>query len=369
MSAQALKLCAYVGERDQGAHALVTDELLALFERERVRTSVMLRGIEGFGLAHSIHTERLLTLSEDLPVVALAIDESARVEALLPDVRACCPRGLITLERARFGGFSDGAYAPWEDRAAAITGERPSSAAVKLSIFLERGARVEGQAAHVAAVEALHRNGAWGASVLLGLDGTLAGERRRARVFARNRGVPLMVMAVAPPGAAAVAAPQLERVAGEHGALVLERVQVCKRDGVLIGRPQPAPAQDAVGRAYWQKLAIYSNESTQHGGEPLHAALVRRLRAAGAAGATSLRGQFGFHGEHAPYGERLLALERHAPVLTVTIDTPQKIDALFEVVDELTARTGLVTSEIVPAMRAAAGTSERGGLRLAQPRL
>jgi PII-like signaling protein len=93
---------------------------------------------------------------------------------------------------------------------------------------------------------------------------------------------------------------------------------------------------------------------------------VRRLRAAGAAGATSLRAQRGFHGEHQPHGERLLTLEREAPVLTVVLDTPERIAALFELVDELTAQSGLVTSETVPALQARTQAGERGGLRLAR---
>ncbi len=360
MSEAALKLSVYVGERDHVEHGLAADALLALFERHGVRASVMLRGIEGFGVAHSMHTDTLLTLSEDLPIVAIALDEGTRVEGLLRDVRALCRKGLITLERARLVQLSDGADAPWGDRVAAHEGE-----AVKLSVFMGRGERTDGERAYVAAVQALQRGGAWGASVLLGLDGTLDGRRRRARVFAHNAGVPLMVTGIAPAASATGAAGELERVVGARG-VMLERVQVCKRDGVLIGPPPAAPERDAEGRPYWQKLSIYSSERARHGSQPLHAALVRALRARGAAGATSLRAQWGFHGDHPPHGERLLSLERHVPVVTVTIDTPGRVRELFETVDALTGRTGLVTSETVPALRATAGGPERGALGLAR---
>jgi hypothetical protein len=40
----------------------------------------------------------------------------------------------------------------------------------------------------------------------------------------------------------------------------------------------------------------------------------------------------------------------------------------FEIVDDMTAETGLVTSELVPALRAAGPELERGGLRLAELR-
>jgi PII-like signaling protein len=55
------------------------------------------------------------------------------------------------------------------------------------------------------------------------------------------------------------------------------------------------------------------------------------------------------------------------PVVTVIVDTPERIGRWFDVVDELTDETGLVTSEQVPALRASGPGIARGGLRLADP--
>jgi PII-like signaling protein len=97
--------------------------------------------------------------------------------------------------------------------------------------------------------------------------------------------------------------------------------------------------------------------------------LVRRLRErTDTSGATSLRGIWGFHGDHAPHGDRLLQLRRHVPVVTIVIDTPERIAAAFQVVDELTQETGLVTSEMVPAATAIDRDERRGGIRLARHR-
>jgi PII-like signaling protein len=178
--------------------------------------------------------------------------------------------------------------------------------------------------------------------------------------------VPVMIIAVGAGG-------QIARVLPELGALLrrplltLERVRVCKRDGTLLAEPLAPPAIDAAGRAYWQKLVVYASEQSRHGHQPLHSALVRRLRAEGAAGATALRGQWGYHGDHRPHGERFWSIRRHVPVLTVLVDTPANTSRWFEIVDELTRETGLVTSEIVPALRAAGPGIEHGGLELAQP--
>ncbi len=88
-------------------------------------------------------------------------------------------------------------------------------------------------------------------------------------------------------------------------------------------------------------------------------ALVRRLRESGASGATCLRGIWGFHGDHPPHGDRLLQLRRHVPMVTIIVDTPERIAESFEIVDELTDEAGLVTSEMVPAMASLAEGERR----------
>jgi PII-like signaling protein len=155
------------------------------------------------------------------------------------------------------------------------------------------------------------------------------------------------------------AGPRIARVLPELGGLLtrplltLERVRICKRDGALLCSPSAQPEAHDSGVPVWHKLMVYTSEAALHNGQPVHRAIVRRLRSAGIAGATTQRGMWGFHGDHAPHGDRLLQLGRHVPAVTVVIDSAERIAAAFAVIDELTAEHGLVTSEIVPAMRAA----------------
>jgi PII-like signaling protein len=74
-----LKLTTYFGERHRTDDRFVADALLDLYGREEIEVSVMLRGAEGFGLKHHLRTDRLLTLSEDLPLVSVAVDTRARI--------------------------------------------------------------------------------------------------------------------------------------------------------------------------------------------------------------------------------------------------------------------------------------------------
>ena len=54
-------------------------------------------------------------------------------------------------------------------------------------------------------------------------------------------------------------------------------------------------------------------------------------------------------------------------MLSVILDRPADAERWFQIVDELTVETGLVTSELVPALRAAGPDTEHGGLALAVP--
>jgi PII-like signaling protein len=197
------------------------------------------------------------------------------------------------------------------------------------------------------------------------VDGAARGRRLRARFLARNPDVPVLIEAVGSHGAITGALPELARLF-EDPLITIERVLICKRDGVLLAEPSLAAESDPAGLAYWQKLVVQTGEHAEGQGE-VHSALVRRLRSEGAAGATSLRAQWGYSGAHRPHGERLLALGRRVPVLTVVLDTPANMRRWFAIVDEMTPRAGLVTSEIVPALRASGPGIAHGGLSLAAP--
>jgi PII-like signaling protein len=340
-----LKLTAYAAERRRVDGVLVADALLDCFTRHRVATSLLLRGIDGFGPGHHRRTDRTLTLSEDPAVVAIAVDRAAVVESMLDDVSALGLTGLVTLERARL--VTDGL-------AAAELPEKLGEA-TKLTVYLGRRQRVDQRPAHIAVCDLLRHRGLAGASVLLGLDGTRYGARHRARFFGANQGVPLMVISVGTGAAIAAALPELADLLPAP-LVTLERVRVCKRDGRLLRRPHELPGTDLNGRAVRQKLMVYTSESAAHDGQPIHRAFVQRLQQTpGMAGATALRGIWGFHGDHAPHGDRLWQLGRSVPVTTVVVDTPDRIGAAFDIVDELTGRHGLVTTEMVPAATSPAG--------------
>jgi PII-like signaling protein len=345
VSTAGIKLTTYFSERDRSGERFLADALFDVYERHRMRTSVLLRGVEGFGQHSRLQSLRSLTLSENLPAVSVAVDSRERVEGALPDVLAVAGHGLISLERAQLATGPE---------IAGLALPRDRARAVKLSVYGSRAVRAGGRAGYVAATELLRRRGAAGASVLLGVDGTLHGERRRARFFARNAGVPLMLLAV---GEADALQPALGELGGliDEAVATVERVQICKLGGRTFSEPFAEPDRDASGLPIWQKLMIHGH---------VHDDLVRRLKDAGAAGATVLRGVRGFYGDAEPRADRFLSLSRGAPLVVVVVDAPANVPRWWPIVDAATGEAGLVTSELVPACHAFAGPGD-GGLKLA----
>ena len=281
-----MKLTAYFGENDG-----ISDALLARFAAHGIQASVLLRGIEGFGAKQHLHSDRLLTLSEDLPLVAVAVGSDDGIEAIRPEVEAIVQEGLVTTE--------------------GTSGEVPEAGDVKLTVYC-------GRSRFRPVVDVLHRSGVEGATVLLGVDGTMHGERRRARFFAANTDVPLLVVAV---GSA-------ERVGAALAALEDPVYTIERVASGPVGTP-------------WEKLTLFSSEPAG-----AHLRFIRALRSAGAGGATCLRGIWGYSGQAPPHGDHLLALRRRVPVVTTVVDSADRVGAWQELAG---GAGGFLIREGVPA--------------------
>lgn len=95
----------FIGESDrcaEGPHKgrPLYEALLAMFRERGFAGATVLRGIAGFGASAKVHTERILRLSMDLPIVLEVVEEADKIEAVRPELERMIGGGLITLERA-----------------------------------------------------------------------------------------------------------------------------------------------------------------------------------------------------------------------------------------------------------------------------
>ena len=89
----------FIGEGDKVGRRLLYEALVELFKKEGFAGATVLRGITGFG-AHSVyHTDMLLRLSRDLPVIVEVVDTKEKIDRVMPKIDEMMCGGLITLEK------------------------------------------------------------------------------------------------------------------------------------------------------------------------------------------------------------------------------------------------------------------------------
>lgn len=115
LSGTALRVTIFIGENDIWHHKPVYSEIVHRAHKAGLAGASVFRGIEGYGASSLIHTSRLLSLSEDLPVAVVIVDDEERIRAFLPQLDELVSEGLVMLddcEVIRYVGRTQGIHEP-----------------------------------------------------------------------------------------------------------------------------------------------------------------------------------------------------------------------------------------------------------------
>ncbi len=93
-----MRLTIFIGESDQWHHRPVYTEIVHRAHAAGLAGASVLRGIEGYGASSHVHTTRILSLSEDLPVAVIIVDSADRIESFLPQLDELITEGLVILD-------------------------------------------------------------------------------------------------------------------------------------------------------------------------------------------------------------------------------------------------------------------------------
>jgi len=91
----------HIGESDRWRGKPLYDAIVELLRLEKFSGVTVLRGVGGFGSSSVYHTDKIMRLSQDLPIVIEAVEFAERIEKLLPRLDEMIGGGLVTLEKVR----------------------------------------------------------------------------------------------------------------------------------------------------------------------------------------------------------------------------------------------------------------------------
>lgn len=98
LNGPAKRLTVFIGESDRYRHTPLSTEIVRRAHQAGLARASVLRGMEGFGASRHVHTTRLLSLSQDLPVVIVIVDQADRIERFALELDELVTEGLVVID-------------------------------------------------------------------------------------------------------------------------------------------------------------------------------------------------------------------------------------------------------------------------------
>jgi hypothetical protein len=92
------RLTIFVGESDHHGHTPLATEIVQRAHRAGLAGASVFRGIEGYGASNHIHTTRILSLSDDLPIAIIIVDTDEAIQRFVPELDELITEGLVILD-------------------------------------------------------------------------------------------------------------------------------------------------------------------------------------------------------------------------------------------------------------------------------
>lgn len=96
--ARACRVTIFIGDTDQYHHKPLSTEIVHRAHARGLAGASVFHGIEGFGAASHIHTSRILSLSDDLPIAIVIVDTEEKITDFLPELDDLIDEGLVIID-------------------------------------------------------------------------------------------------------------------------------------------------------------------------------------------------------------------------------------------------------------------------------
>ena len=94
----ARRLTIFIGESDRYHHHTLSGEIVQRAQRAGLAGCSVFRGVEGFGASRTLHTAHVLSLSEDLPIAIIIVDNAEHIDAFVPQLDELIDEGLVIVD-------------------------------------------------------------------------------------------------------------------------------------------------------------------------------------------------------------------------------------------------------------------------------
>lgn len=88
----------YLNETDHSGGIPTASRVIEFLRKQNAAGATVMRAEAGFGASGRIHTQQLVDLAVDLPLIVEWVDDEVRVEQLLPELLSMITPGLVTLD-------------------------------------------------------------------------------------------------------------------------------------------------------------------------------------------------------------------------------------------------------------------------------
>jgi PII-like signaling protein len=171
----AKKVSIYVGQDHQYHGESVYAAILEFLFYHKVSGASVTRGIAGFGADHHMHTDRILVLTENLPMKVEFIETQEKVEELLPKLHEMVGTGLIEIQDTTIVKPTEvSKKSPRPEEAPSLKRE---GKAKMMRIFIGENDKWNGKPLHKALIESMRSNDVAGVTVYQGILGYGANRR------------------------------------------------------------------------------------------------------------------------------------------------------------------------------------------------
>ena len=236
----AKKVAIYVGEDHRYHGRSLFGAILDYLFFRGVSGANVVRGIAGFGADHHLHTTRILTVTENLPVKIEFIESAEKVNELLPKLREMAGTGLIEIQETTVAKAPEKAKEHAQQEPAPAL--RKAGNARLMRIYVGENDKWRDRPLYQAVVESMRANDIAGVTVLQGILGYGANRRiHKDKLLSLSHDRPILLSVIDEEEKLRRFLPILDEMI-QQGLVVLSDVEVIKyTPGTQVGERRAQP--------------------------------------------------------------------------------------------------------------------------------